>query len=89
MGLSFKAKDGRYCRTFQSARDELAGLACRHDGRWVAQTTAAWAPQASADYRTAASAVPPAVLAAVDSMSSGEVLDAPAERAARDRGWKP
>ena len=89
VGLSFKAKDGRYCRTFQNAPDQLAGLACRRDGRWVAQTTTAWAPQAAADYRTAASAVPPAVLAAVDAMSSGEVLDATAERAARDRGWKP
>nr|MEA2799621.1 hypothetical protein [Phenylobacterium sp.] len=89
VGLSFKAKDGRYCRTFQSAADRVAGLACRHDGRWVAQTTTAWAPQAAADYRTAASAVPPAVLAAVDATSSGEVLDAAAERAARDRGWKP
>jgi hypothetical protein len=89
VGLSFKAKDGRYCRTFQSAADQMAGLACRRDGRWVAQTTTAWAPQAAADYRTAASAVPPAVLAAVDAMSSGEVLDAAAERAARDRGWRP
>jgi hypothetical protein len=89
VGLSFKAKDGRYCRTFQSAADRLAGLACRHDGRWLAQTTTGWAPQAAADYRTAASAVPPAILAAVDAMSSGEVLDAAAERAARDRGWKP
>jgi hypothetical protein len=88
VGLSFKAKDGRYCRTFQSAADQLAGLACRRDDRWVAQTTTAWAPQAAADYRTAASALPPAVLAAVDAMNSGEVLDAAAERAARDRGWK-
>ncbi len=89
VGLSFRAKDGGYCRTFQSAADRLAGLACRRDGRWVAQTTTAWAAQAAADYRTAASAVPPAVLAAVDAISSGEVLDAAAERAARDRGWKP
>ncbi len=89
VGLSFKARDGRYCRTFQSAPEHLAGIACRGDGHWVAQTTTAWTPQPGADYRTAASALPPAVLAAVDAMSQGEALDAPAERAARDRGWKP
>ena len=26
VGLSFRAADGRYCRTFQSARERLAGL---------------------------------------------------------------
>jgi len=89
VGLSFKAGDGRYCRTFQSAPDRLAGLACRRDGRWVAQTVTAWAPQSTPDYRTAASDFPAAVLTAVEAMRAGETLDAPAERAARDRGWKP
>jgi hypothetical protein len=89
VGLSFRARDGRYCRTFQSPADRLAGLACRQDGRWVAQTTTAWSAQTQPDYRTAASATPPAVLAAVDAMIAGEALDARGERAARDHGWKP
>jgi len=89
IGLSFRSGDGRYCRTFASASDRLAGLACRQGGSWVAQVATAWSPQASADYRTAASATPPAVLAAVDAMIAGEALDARAERAARDQGWKP
>jgi anti-sigma factor RsiW len=89
VGLSFRARDGRYCRTFQSPGDHLAGLACRGDGRWVAETAVAWTAQAQPDYRTAASATPPAVLAAVDAMIAGEALDAAGERAARDRGWKP
>jgi len=89
VGLSFRARDGRYCRTFQSPDDHLAGLACRGDGRWVAETAVAWTAQAQPDYRTAASATPPAVLAAIDAMIAGEALDAGAERAARDRGWKP
>jgi hypothetical protein len=89
VGLTFKARDGRYCRTFVSAADRLAGLACRRDGRWVAETTTAWAPLPATDYRTAASATPPAVLAAVDAAIAGEALDATAERAARDTGWKP
>lgn len=89
VGLSFRARDGRYCRTFQSPGDHLAGLACRGEGRWVAETTTAWNAQAQPDYRTAASATPPAVLAAVDAMIAGEALDLGGERAARDRGWKP
>lgn len=89
VGLSFRARDGRYCRTFQSPGDHLAGLACRGDGRWVAETATAWTAQAQTDYRTAASATPPAVLAAADALIAGEALDAGAERAARDRGWTP
>jgi hypothetical protein len=88
VGLSFKAADGRYCRTFQSAPDKLAGLACRDDGRWAIRTATLWAPQASAAYRTAGSATPPEILAAVDRMISGPALDAAAERAARDKGWR-
>jgi len=88
VGLTFKARDGGYCRTFESAADHLAGLACRRDGRWAAQVTSAWSPERGAGYRTAASAMPPAVLAAVDATIAGEALDATAERAARDRGWK-
>ncbi len=89
VGLSFRARDGRYCRTFQSAPDRLAGLACRAGGRWTAEATAAWRPEGQPDYRTAASATPPAVLAAVEAMIAGDALDAPAERAARQHGWKP
>lgn len=90
IGLSFKSSDdGRYCRTFESAADRLAGLACRQDGRWVAQVATAVSPQPTTGYRTAASATPPAVLAAVDALRAGDTLDAAAERAARDRGWKP
>jgi hypothetical protein len=91
VGLSLKTPDGRYCRTFESAADRLAGLACREHDRWVARTVTAWtpAPQAGAasGYRQAASDTPPEVLASVDSLG-GEPLDAAAERAARDRNWR-
>jgi hypothetical protein len=90
IGLSFRGPDGRYCRTFQSAADRLAGLACRDGDRWVAQATTAWSPQAQQpEYRAAASPMPSSVLAAVDAMAAGGTLDAAQERAARDRGWKP
>lgn len=87
VGFSVKAPDGRYCRTFQSGADRLAGLACRENGRWVARTITAWTPAAQTAYRQAGSDTPPEVLAAVDGLS-GQPLDAAAERAARDRGWR-
>jgi hypothetical protein len=88
VGLSFRAADGRYCRTFQSARERLAGLACRQGGAWVAEVATAFRPGPATDYRTAASDTPPAVLATVDRLIAGAPLDAAQERAARDRGWR-
>ncbi|MDB5416682.1 MAG: anti-sigma factor [Phenylobacterium sp.] len=87
VGLTLKTPDGRYCRTFQSAADHLAGLVCRQGGQWVARTVTAWTPSASPAYRTAGSDTPPEVLAAVD-LLAGQPLDAAAERAARDNGWR-
>jgi hypothetical protein len=89
LGLTFRTAAGRYCRTFQIAADRLAGLACREPGGWTLQATARMAPeQAQAEYRTAGSDTPGAVLAAVDGLIAGDPLDAAAERAARDSGWK-
>jgi hypothetical protein len=88
IGLTFRDTAGRYCRTFRSEPDRLAGLACRQDDRWRVQVATAFDP-ASTAYRTAGSETPPAVLAAVDALRAGEPLDAAAEKAARDKGWKP
>lgn len=91
VSLTFKARNGRYCRTFQSIPDHLAGVACREpDDRWVAQTTTRFMPTApSADYRTAGSDIPEVVLASVEALKAEDPLDSAAERAARDKGWKP
>lgn len=88
VSLTFRDRDGRYCRTFLSRPDRLAGLACRGGDGWQVRTATGWAPGGSPDYRTAASDVPPEVLAAVDQALAGEVLDAAQERAARDSGWR-
>lgn len=89
LGLSFKTADGRYCRTFQADAQRVAGVACREGPRWIARmTTAAPAPTKSFDYRTAASATAPAVLAAVDGMIEGEPLDRAGEIAAKARRWR-
>lgn len=85
--LSFRAKDGRYCRSFSTQAS--AGLACREaDGAWALQQVAALAPTAGGGMRQAASALPPSVLGAVDGLMAGEALNAAQEKAARDAGWR-
>jgi len=88
VGLSFRDAKGRYCRTFQSAPDQLAGVACRESAGWRAQALAAWSPGPEGRYRQAGSDTPAPVLSAVDELIAGPPLDAAAERAARDRRWK-
>jgi hypothetical protein len=88
IGLTFRDAAGRYCRTFQSPPDRLAGLACRDGRDWRVETATAWSPGSDPQYRTAASATPPEVLAAVDRTLAGEAFDAAQEKAARDAGWR-
>jgi hypothetical protein len=84
--VSFKAKDGRFCRSFSTAAS--AGLACREaDGAWALQQVAAVNASGSG-MRQAASSLPPSVLAAVDGLMAGEALNAEQEKAARDAGWR-
>lgn len=91
-GLSFVAQGGRYCRSF-GVTGGGAGLACRDAAgrewrieQWLAG--AGGSAPAAPTYRTASTALPPALLQAIDAMREGEVLDAAAERAARERGWR-
>ena len=87
--LSFVDKGGSYCRTFSTA--EMAGLACKQGERWAVQslaTAATPAPAPASAVRQAASALPPAVLSAVDQRIVGDALDASRERQARDSGWR-
>jgi hypothetical protein len=88
VGLSFRTRDARLCRTFVSADDDSAvsGLACRDSGRWAVQVAVQERGEAGA-YRQAAS-VSPAVLEMVDALIEGEPLDADEERSARDSGWR-
>lgn len=84
--VSFKAKDGRWCRSFST--DASAGLACRQpDGAWALQQLAA-VPASGSGMRQAASSLPPSVLAAIDEAMAGDALNAAQEKAARDGGWK-
>ena len=86
IGVSFRSADGRFCRSF--TRGALAGLACRDGEDWRIETAATAAPGSDGPYAQASAAMPPAVRTAIGGMIAGEALDADAERAARDRGWR-
>jgi hypothetical protein len=84
IGLSFKSKDGAYCRSFASSNASAAGLACRGGGRWEILAT----EEVRASGGGLRQATSPAVMQAIEAHRGGEVLDAAAERSARDAGWK-
>lgn len=87
IGVSFATRDGGYCRSFSVGAS--AGLACRSGEDWrIAVLSEAGAAGGTGDtYRQAAS-MPAAVLDAIDARIAGTTMDAAAERAARERGWR-
>lgn len=87
VGLSFRDGEGRYCRSFAvQGAQPLGGLACRSGDAWRVVALGE-AERQDGELRQAASALPAAVLAEVDARQQ-EMLDAAAERAARDAGWR-
>ncbi len=89
IGLSFRSNDGRICRTFVlHPAPARAGLACHGDTGWELPVLGTAAAPEGGELRQAASALPPAVQAAVDARLRGNVFDARQERAARDAGWR-
>jgi hypothetical protein len=86
VGVSFAARDGAYCRGF--VMGSTAGLACRDGGQWTIPVLAEAEKEAAGGYRQAGSALPPAVLDAIDARIAGKPLDAAGEKAARERGWR-
>lgn len=87
VGLSFRAKDGRYCRTFALAPQSMAGLACRDADGWHVAALSEATPE-QGELRLASTALPPSILAEVDARLEGEPLDADGERMARESGWR-
>lgn len=89
IGLTFRTGDGAICRTFVH-RDApaLAGLACRRGDAWALPVLASPVREPAGPIRPAASALPPAVQAAVDARIRGDAFDADEERAARAAGWR-
>lgn len=83
IGISFLARDGKYCRSF--VMDTTAGLACRDGAQWkIPVLVQGAAGTAWLD----GSVPPPPVLDAIDARIAGTPLNNAAERAAQARGWK-
>jgi hypothetical protein len=85
IGVSFVSKEGQYCRSFTMGG--AGGLACRSGGEWKIPVLAESAAAGEGAYRQAGSAMPAAVLDAVDARAAGASLDAQAEQAAAAKGW--
>ena len=86
VGISFVSKEGTYCRSFMLPA--TAGLACRNGSEWRIPVLTNGAMGPAGEYRQAGSALPAAVLEAIDDRIVGQALDASAERAALKQGWK-
>ena len=91
MGVSFRSRQGRFCRTFslRSAGGD-AGLACHEQDQWTVQVLvhSEATGQPAGEYRQAATSLPPAVLSAVNDSIAGDAMDSSAEARARDSGWQ-
>ena len=81
IGTSFAAKDSGYCRTFESA--SLDGIACRAGKVWQLKQTLSG--NGASAYRQASAG---ALAEAAAAMMAGEAMDAAAEKAAAEKGWK-
>ena len=85
IGLTFRSRSGALCRSFTGLSS--SGLACRDGERWQVHGLFA-APEGQQGPYRMASGVDPNLASMIDSAMAGEPLDAAAERAARDRGWR-
>jgi hypothetical protein len=87
IGLTFRAHDGNYCRSFVMRSTRTAGLACRAGSEWqLAATDSSALP--GGDMQQAGSVLPPSILRSAETRMEGAALDADAERSAQLSGWK-
>lgn len=82
--LSFRDKQGQYCRGFTGKTG--AGLACHDDRGWRLLETFGKTGGSPTEYRQAGSP-DMAVMAAMQDMAAGAALDAAEEAQAAGRGW--
>ena len=88
IGLTFKSRDGNYCRSFVLRTTGTAGLACRAGSDWQLAATDAVVLPPEGRVQQAASALSPAILRAIETRGDGAILDAEAEKSAQLSGWK-
>ena len=90
--LTFRAKDGRFCREFEilaGARGST-GVACRAQGKWHAEVvmSAVAAPPGDDYYTPAGDSDEPAVAAVVDRLIQGDPLGSQEEARVLASGWE-
>ena len=85
IGVSFVSKEGQYCRSFAMA--SAAGLACRSGSEWRMPVLAESAAAGEGAYRQAGSAMPAAVLDAIDARAAGPRSTPRPSRRRPQRGW--
>jgi hypothetical protein len=88
IGLTFKARDGNYCRSFVMRSASTAGLACRAGSEWRIPASESAAGH-EGGMQQAGSALPPSILRIIESRMDGAALDAEAEKAAQSSAWAP
>ncbi len=86
IGLTFKARDGGYCRSFVLRSARTAGLACRVGSGWQVPVTDS-SSTSEGGMQQAGSALPPSILRIIESRMEGTVLDAEGEKSAQQGGW--
>jgi hypothetical protein len=88
IGLTFKARDGNYCRSFVMRSTRTAGLACRAGSEWHIPASESATVQDGV-MQQAGSALPPSILRIIETRMDGAALDAEAEKAAQSGAWAP
>jgi hypothetical protein len=89
VAATFRNQANEYCRAFNTAAPQsLSGVACRRDDGWRIQMLTQSAGAETSEYRQAGTQLPAIVAQTVESMMSGDALDAEEEAAARARGWR-
>lgn len=83
--LSFRDKDGIYCRGF--AGKVRSGIACRDDRGWRLRKLVGGDESATTEYRQAGNPNM-AVMAAIEDMAQGPALSAVEEETAARKGWR-
>jgi hypothetical protein len=85
IGISFRDRTGRDCRTFTAGNQ--VGLACHRNRDWLVTTLVTQSPESGGAYRMAGSEMPDAVRRAVETSIQGAPFDAKVEAQARANGW--
>jgi hypothetical protein len=90
IGLSFRAKNGEYCRTFGAyASNLVVGFACRDAEVWrIDMVATPPRTESRGDYRMASTQLPAPIVQAIAERMQGEALDADEEAVARQRRWR-